>query len=107
MAADLSEPDTKQLIFSDGKIQVYQPRIDEVDAYDTSAHREEFESFLVVGFGGGGHDMLKSFAIKFLGNEKIGPTEPPKLHLIPKSQKAKQNYAHLLLWIDPQRGISL
>ncbi len=65
MAADLSEPDTKQLIFSDGKIQVYQPRIDQVDAYDASAHREEFESFLVVGFGGGGHDMLKSFAVRF------------------------------------------
>jgi len=107
MAADLSEPDTKQLIFSDGKIQVYQPRIDQVDAYDASAHREEFESFLVVGFGGGGHDMLKSFAIKFLGNEKIGGTETAKLDLIPKSEKVKQNFAHLVLWIDPQRGISL
>lgn len=107
MAADLSEPDTKQLIFSDGKIQVYQPRLDQVDVYDTSAHREEFESFLVVGFGGGGHDMLKSFAIKFLGSEKIGDTETVKLELTPKSEKVKQNFAHLVLWIDPQRGISL
>jgi outer membrane lipoprotein-sorting protein len=107
MAADLSEPDTKQLIFSDGKIQVYQPRMDQVDVYDASAHREEFESFLVVGFGGGGHDMLKSFAIKFLGTEKIADIETAKLDLIPKSEKVKQNFAHLVLWIDPQRGISL
>jgi outer membrane lipoprotein-sorting protein len=107
MAADLREPDTKQLIFSDGKIQIYQPRMDQVDVYDASAHREEFESFLVVGFGGGGHDMLKSFEIKFLGNEKIGDTETAKLDLIPKSEKVKQNFSHLVLWIDPQRGISL
>ena len=106
MAADLSEPDTKQLIFADGKIQVYQPRMDQVDVYDASAHREEFESFLVVGFGGG-HDMLKSFAIKFLGTEKISDIETAKLDLIPKSEKVKQNFAHLVLWIDPQRGISL
>lgn len=107
MAAEISEPDTKLLIFSDGKIQIYQPRIDQVDVYDANAHREEFESFLVVGFGGGGHDMLKSFAVKFLGNEKIGDTETAKLDLVPKSEKVKQSFAHLVLWIDPQRGISI
>jgi outer membrane lipoprotein-sorting protein len=107
MAADIREPDAKQLIFSSGKIQIYQPRIEQEDIYDAKAHREEFESFLVVGFGGGGHDMLKSFAVKFLGNEKIGDTETAKLDLIPKSEEVKRNFAHLVLWIDPQRGISL
>ena len=107
MAANIAEPDAKLLIFSGGKIQVYQPRIDQVDVYDASAHREEFESFLVLGFGGGGHDMLKSFAVKFLGNEKIGDTETAKLDLIPKSEKIKQNFAHIVLWIDLQRGISV
>ena len=107
MAADLAEPDTKQLVFSEGKIQIYQPRIDQVDIYNASAHREEFESFLVVGFGGGGHDMLKSFAVKFLGKEKIEDTETAKLDLTPKSEEVKRNFAHIVLWIDPQRGISL
>ena len=107
MTADISEPDTKQVIFSEGKIQMYQPRIDQVDVYDASAHREEFESFLVLGFGGGGHDMLKSFAVKFLGREKLGDTETAKLDLIPKSEEVKRNFAHILLWIDPQRGISV
>lgn len=107
MAADITEPDAKQLIFSEGKIQIYQPRIDQEDIYDAKAHREEFESFLVVGFGGGGHDMLKSFAVKFLGDEKIGDTETAKLELIPKSEEVKRNFDHLVLWIDPPRGISL
>jgi outer membrane lipoprotein-sorting protein len=107
MAADLSEPDTKQLVFSDGKIQIYQPRIDQEDIYDAKAHREEFESFLVVGFGGGGHDMQKSFTVKFLGREKIGDTDTTKLDLVPKSEEVKRNFSHLVLWIDPQRGISV
>ena len=67
MAADISEPDAKQLVFFDGKIQIYQPRIEQEDIYDAKAHREEFESFLVVGFGGGGHDMQKSFAVSISG----------------------------------------
>src|SRR5215471_1597190 len=56
MAADIVQPSAKLVIFSDGKIQIYQPRIDEVDVYDAGAHRDEFESFLVLGFGGGGQD---------------------------------------------------
>src|SRR5271165_98338 len=31
MAANITEPDTKLLVFSGGKIQVYQPRIDQED----------------------------------------------------------------------------
>jgi len=107
MAADISEPDSKQLVFSEGKIQIYQPRIEQEDIYDARAHREEFESFLVVGFGGGGHDMLKSFDVKFVGNEKLGETETDKLDLVPRSEEVKRNFSHLVLWIDPQRGVSI
>jgi len=107
MAADITEPSPKQLIFSEGKIQVFQPRMDQVDVYDAGTHREEFESFLVLGFGGSGDGMLKSFTVKFLGNEKIEGTDTAKLDLVPKSEKIKQNFTHILLWIDPQRGISL
>src|SRR5947209_8121397 len=34
MAADIQQPDAKLVIFSEGKIQIYQPRIDQVDVYD-------------------------------------------------------------------------
>ncbi len=107
MAADITAPDPKQVIFSEGKIQVYQPHIDEVNIYDASAHREEFESFLVLGFGGGGHDMEKAFEVKYEGAEKIDGVETAKLDLVPKAGKIKQNFAHILLWIDASQGISI
>jgi outer membrane lipoprotein-sorting protein len=107
MAADIAAPDAKQVIFSEGKIQVYQPKTGVVDTYDASAHKEEFESFLVLGFGGSGHDMEKSFGVKYLGQEKVEGIETAKLDLTPKSEKIKQHFAHILLWIDPQRGLSV
>jgi outer membrane lipoprotein-sorting protein len=106
MAADITQPNAKQVIFSDGKIQILQPG-GQVDVYDASAHREEFESFLVLGFGGGGHDMLKAFEVKYVGDERIEGVNTAKLDLTPKSEKVKQNFAHILLWIDPQRGLSV
>ncbi len=107
MSAEITQPDTKLLIFSGGKIQIYQPRIDQVDVYDAGSHREEFESFLVLGFGGGGHDMLKSFDVKYVGEEKIDAVDTTKLDLTPKSEKVRQQFAHILLWIDLQKGISV
>ncbi|PYX13627.1 MAG: outer membrane lipoprotein-sorting protein, partial [Acidobacteria bacterium] len=70
-------------------------------------NREAFESFLVLGFGGGGHDMLKSFEVKYLGTEKVDGIEAAKLDLTPKSQKVANTFAHILLWIDPARGVSV
>lgn len=107
MSAEIMQPSTKVVIFSDGKIQVYQPRLEQVDIYDAGAHRDEFESFLVLGFGGSGKDMTKSFDIKYDGTEKIDGAETAKLDLTPKLEKVRQQFPHILLWIDPQRGLSL
>ena len=107
MAADITDPDQKYVLFNGSKIQVYQPKIDQVTVYNTGKNREAFESFLVLGFGGGGHDMLKSFDIKYLGSEIVDGTATAKLDLVPKTVNVRNNVDHILLWIDPSRGISL
>lgn len=107
MAAYIDKPDTKQVIFSEGKIKVYQPKTAIVDVYDASAHREEFETFLVLGFGSSGEDIRKSFDVNYSGEETIDGTEAAKLELVPKSEKIKQHFPQIILWIDPQRGISV
>jgi outer membrane lipoprotein-sorting protein len=107
MAAEIMQPSAKLVIFSDGKIQIYQPRLDQIDIYDAGAHRDEFESFLVLGFGGSGQDMLKSFEVTYGGTEKIDGIDTAKLDLTPKSEKVRQHFAHILLWIDPQKGLSV
>jgi outer membrane lipoprotein-sorting protein len=107
MVADITEPDPKYVLYSDDKVQVYQPRIDQVTVYNPGKSRAEVESFLVLGFGGRGHDLLKSFEVKYLGTEKLDGVETDKLDLIPKSQKARNTFEHIVLWIDPARGISL
>ena len=107
MAADITDPDQKYVLFNGSKIQVYQPRIDQVTVYNTGKNREAFESFLVLGFGGGGHDMLKSFYIKYMGSETVDGTATAKLDLVPKTVNVRNNVDHIVLWIDPSRGISL
>ena len=107
MAADITEPEKKYVLFTEGKVEVYQPRIDQVTVYKAGKNREAFESFLVLGFGGGGHDMLKSFEVKYLGSEKVNGMDTAKLDLVPKSQRVRNTFDHIVLWIDPARGVSV
>ena len=107
MAALINPPDNRQIVFTGGKVQVYQPKTKIVDVYDASAHRDEVESFLVLGFGSSGDDLRKSFEIKYLGDEKIGPVQTAHLQLTPLAEKVKKSFPRIDLWIDPQRGLSL
>jgi outer membrane lipoprotein-sorting protein len=107
MAADVTSPSPKQIVFTGGKIQVYQPAIAQVDSYDAGTHREEFETFLVLGFGSSGSEMRKSFQIKYAGQEKVGTADTAKIELTPLSDKVKQQFPKIDLWIDLQSGLSL
>jgi outer membrane lipoprotein-sorting protein len=106
MAAEVVEPDKKYVLYSGGKVQVYQPKIDQVNEYSAGKNRADIESFLVLGFGGSGHDLLKSYDVKYLGSETANGTEAGKLELVPKSARLRGNIARILLWIDPA-GVSV
>jgi hypothetical protein len=111
MAAEIIKVDgklqAKFVIFSDGKVQVYQPgNNDVVDIYDAGKNKETFESFLVLGFGGSGHGMLKSFDVTYAGQETLNGAPTDKLNLVPKSERARNMFSHILLWIDA-RGVSV
>jgi outer membrane lipoprotein-sorting protein len=107
MAADVTDPAPKQIVFSGGKIQVYQPAIAQVDAYHAGAHREEFETFLLLGFGSSGTETRKSFEIKYVAQEKIRDVDSAKVELTPMSPKVKQQFPRIDLWIDLKTGLSL
>lgn len=107
MAADITQPDKKYVLFTGGNVQVYQPKIDQVTKYNAGKNKAEFESFLVLGFGGRGHDLQKSFDVKYAGMENVGGVNAAKLDLTPKAARVKGMFSTVTLWIDPARGISV
>jgi outer membrane lipoprotein-sorting protein len=107
MMAEVKQPDHKEVLYKDGKLQVYQPKMNEVMEYSAGANRNELESYLVLGFGGSGQDLAKSFDLTYEGEENIDNQPTAKLQLIPKSQKVRNIFPQIFLWIDPRRGISL
>jgi outer membrane lipoprotein-sorting protein len=107
MAADITDPAPKTVLFADGEVQMYEPKIDRVTSYKTGKNRAEVETFLVLGFGGRGHDLLKSYDVKYIGMETIDGGETAQLELVPKSEKVRNQFSQILLWIDGKTGVSV
>jgi outer membrane lipoprotein-sorting protein len=107
MMAQIKEPDVKFVLYKDGKLQIYQPKIEQVMVFSAGANHSEMEGYLVLGFGGSGEDLKKAYDVTYLGEEKIDNIATAKLQLIPKSEKVRNYFSKAFLWIDLSRGISL
>jgi outer membrane lipoprotein-sorting protein len=107
MMAEFKDPERKFVLYKDGKLQVYEPKIDQVMQYSAGANREQVESFLVLGFGGSGQDLKKSFDVALVGEETVDNIQTCELQLIPKSDKTRSNFPQIILWIDLTNGISV
>jgi outer membrane lipoprotein-sorting protein len=101
------KPERKSVLFRDGKIQMYQPRPDQLTVYDLGKNSGDFESYLVLGFGGSGQDLIKNFDVTLLGPETVDGVATAELKLVPKSERIRNNFKEILLWIDLERGISV
>src|SRR5689334_7213720 len=106
-ALQITSPDPKQVVFKDGKLRFYQPKIDQVTERDASSNRGDVESFMSLGFGGSGDDLEKSYEVKMDGWEQIDGIKTAKLELTPKSEKIKASLSKVILWIDPARDVSI
>jgi outer membrane lipoprotein-sorting protein len=107
MAADITSPDKKYVLFAGNLVSLYQPSIDQVTEYNPGKNKADFESFLVLGFGGRGHDLEKSFDVSYAGMETVDGVNAAKLELTPKSQRVKSMFQTITLWIDLARGVSV
>ena len=100
------KPEPKFVLYSGGKVRMYQPKIDQVTEFDLSKH-SDFASYVVLGFGGSGQDLQKVFDVTYAGPETVSGIATAKLQLVPKSEKVRNTYKQILLWIDLEKGISV
>jgi outer membrane lipoprotein-sorting protein len=106
-AFNISSPAPKQVVFKDNKISMYEPRIEQVTVRDVSKNKADVEAFLSLGFGGSGDDLKRDYDVTLAGWETIGGIKAAKLELIPRSEKLRQTYSKIILWIDPEKDVLL
>jgi outer membrane lipoprotein-sorting protein len=51
--------------------------------------------------------LLNTFDVTYIGAETINGVTAAKLQLVPKSQRVRNNFQQILLWIDLDKGIAV
>lgn len=97
----------KYVLFNNDEFQIYEPETNHLTVYNLGKDNSEFETYLVLGFGASGQDLVKQFDITLLGPETVQGVSTAELQLAPKSAKVRNNFKQIILWIDLERGISV
>lgn len=106
-AIHIVKPSIKQVVLKDGKIRMYEPKIDQLTERETGKNRADVESFMNLGFGGRGHELLKTYEVKLAGWETIDSVKTAKLELVPMNEKWRSMFSRIIIWVDLERDISL
>jgi len=104
---DITSPAAKQVLFKDGKLKLYNPKIDQITEYESGKNKTDVEAFLSLGFGARGHDLLKSYDVKMAGWETVEAVKTARLELTPLSPKVRGMFSQFVLWIDPQHDVPI
>jgi outer membrane lipoprotein-sorting protein len=101
----------KVLQFQGGRLQMFDPGLDQVQVFQAGANQAEYEQFLTLGFGGSGSDLQRVWNITDLGPDTLSddgkPVKTEKLDLVSKDAANRKSISHVTIWVDPQRAISL
>jgi outer membrane lipoprotein-sorting protein len=108
MGAKFDPPAAQTLEYKNGTLRIYQPGNNHLETRTASgADQARFQTALTLGFGGSGADLAKAWDITDQGSEQIDGVKVEKLDLVSKDESVRNNYAHITIWIDPVRDVSL
>ena len=102
---------TNIIAYSGGSLQVYKPAEKQEDLFKAGASHANLESYLSIGFGGSGRDLVQGWQITDGGPESLTedghPVKTEKLVLVSKDPAVRNNFKQVTIWVDPTRDVSL
>jgi outer membrane lipoprotein-sorting protein len=106
-AFDIAGPAPKQVVYKDGRLQIFEKKINQVTERNVGKNKSDVEAFLSLGFGARGDELQRDYAVKMDGWETVDGVKTAKLDLTPKRERVLQTYNKIILWIDPERDVLL
>jgi hypothetical protein len=102
------KPVPKIYTYAHGVFRLFEKMIDQITTFKTG---NKAEGYVILGFGASGKDLEEKWEIKYLGPEALPDgklsVKTEKLELVAKDPEVRKNISKVLVWIDPERAISL
>jgi outer membrane lipoprotein-sorting protein len=104
LLAEFTGRDPRKMRISGTQVQIYHPKANSVDIYDTQKYTKSADSLIMVGFGTSKADLLKDYDVALGGSETVLNTKATRIELMPKSEQRKKLLTKIQLWIPENKG---
>jgi outer membrane lipoprotein-sorting protein len=101
---ELTQPAPQQLLIDKGKLQIYQPKLKQVQEAPLGEHQDKVEMFMALGFGQTSQDLKKNFAVSLGAEQMIDGKKTIVLDLKPNNSSL---FTSVQLWLDQQKWVSV
>ncbi len=107
LKTDQGRPIQKDMVYAEGLFKLYEPKIKQMQVFRAGANKAQFDTFLTLGFGGSGKELLKVWQVSYAGADTVDGHPTDKLELIPREEAVRKNFVKIVLWIDRETGLAL
>jgi outer membrane lipoprotein-sorting protein len=101
---DLMQPAEQHLLIDKGKLQIFQPKLKQVQETSLGEHQDKVEMFMALGFGQTSQDLKKNFTVSLGGEQMIDGKKAILLDLKPNNSSL---FKSVQMWMDPQKWVSV
>lgn len=101
---ELNNPTPQYLLINKGKLQIYTPKLKQVQEASLGGHEELVEMFMAIGFGPSSQDLKKNYDVTLGGEEVVDGKRTIVLDLKPKNTKQLKS---VRMWLDQQKWVSV
>ena len=99
LLVEFQRPEPKYLLFSGNKVEIYYPKIRQLQEYNLEKHRGLVDQFLLLGFGTSGEALAKQYLLTVLGESQLDSRSVVQLELTPKSDKVRGQISRIHVWL--------
>lgn len=107
LLVEFQRPEPKYLLFSGNKVEIYYPKIRQLQEYNLEKHRGLVDQFLLLGFGTSGEALAKDYLLTVLGESQLDGHSVVQLELTPKSDKVRSQISKIHVWLAQDSWVPL
>jgi outer membrane lipoprotein carrier protein len=104
LKVEIEKPGQQIVLIDKGKLQIFSPKIKQVQEASLGTHANAVEQFMALGFGQSSQDLKKNYQVSLGGEEVLDGKKTAVLDLTPKTPGGIIKAVRM--WIDEQKGIS-
>ena len=97
---EFPDPNRRTVSLHDRTVEVFYPKSNTVQIVDARDFGQQFDQFLLLGFGTSGKDLEKNYNVRLIGPAMLGDLKTTHIELTPKSKQMLEYFQKAELWMS-------